>query len=591
MKRRVGRSRRDSTVRGLLPSDTSFNMTHDLHRTDVVQAFRDHEILITGANGFLGKVLLGLILDRFRDFKHLHIVLRPEGNLSAEERFYCQTLASPALEGITKTIAGAHGNQFLREKITVWAGDVSKRHCGMSAATVESLAGRIGAVINCAGLVEFLPPIDEAFSSNVDGVSNVVALAKQLGARLLHVSTCYVCGQADGLIEETEPILGYYPHRRGPEDKSFDHIAEIQYCRERIRQICESGAGGSGVQGNTARGSAGVSAEARLDAERAELRGGRSKEAAQRLVALGRQRAEHWGWVNTYTYSKSLGEQIIAAEPGLEYAIVRPAIVESALRFPFPGWVEGGRTSAPLVLMALGGLKDWPVRYDIPLEVVPVDLVASAILVVTALLLDGRQSPVYQLGSADVNPLELGPLVKLLHAESQSRSRQNGNGRNANHRSNPGLIERLVGAGSAGRRGRLRFLSEDETRARFARLQKRANKAQDFIARTGRLLEKSRLPGKQRLAGWSTALRTLGLQAGFRQETLDQYLPFVLHNRYIFESQNIRTAYSLISETDRALVPWDPEQIDWEDYWINHQVKGIEAWVQPEAVKEWSFRI
>ena len=47
----------------------------------------------------------------------------------------------------------------------------------------------------------------------------------------------------------------------------------------------------------------------------------------------------------------------------------------------------------------------------------------------------------------------------------------------------------------------------------------------------------------------------------------------------------------MISEKDRLLLPWDPERIDWEDYWINHQIKGIETWVQPEAVKEWNFRI
>ena len=49
-------------------------------------------------------------------------------------------------------------------------------------------------------------------------------------------------------------------------------------------------------------------------------------------------RARSWGWPNTYTYTKSLGEQVIAGTPGLRYAIVRPSIVESALRYPFPGW-------------------------------------------------------------------------------------------------------------------------------------------------------------------------------------------------------------------------------------------------------------
>ena len=133
-----------------------------------------------------------------------------------------------------------------------------------------------------------------------------------------------------------------------------------------------------------------------------------SRETAQKLAALGKRRAEHWGWVNTYTYAKSIGEQIIASEPGLDYAIVRPPIVESSLQFPIPGWIEGGRTAAPLVLMAMGGLKHWPVRRSTPLEVVPVDLVAAAILAVGALQLDGRAQGVYQLGTAGVNPIRAG---------------------------------------------------------------------------------------------------------------------------------------------------------------------------------------
>ena len=99
------------------------------------------------------------------------------------------------------------------------------------------------------------------------------------------------------------------------------------------------------------------------------------------------------------------------------------------------------------------------------------------------------------------------------------------------------------------------------------------------------------LPGRKSLASWQSALRTLGLQARFREQTLDQYLPFILHNRYIFESENIRTAYGKMSEKDKMLLPWDPERIHWKSYWIHHQIAGIERWIQPEAVKEWSFKI
>ena len=506
----------------------------------------------------MGKVVLGLILDRLPDFRHLHILLRSRLDASAEERFHGEALASSALAPIAQKLVEKRGKDFLRQRISVWPADISRVNCGLDPATLDKLVGRIGVIINCAGEVEFFPPLDVSFSSNVDGVERVVKLAHSLSSRLVHISTCYVCGGVEGLVEETEPILGFYPHRRDAHDFRFQHIEELRYCRERIRHIYDSD----------------VSVPAT---------GWGSKEALQRLTALGKQRAEHWGWVNTYTYAKSLGEQIIAAEPNLTYAIVRPAIVESSLRFPFPGWIEGGRTAAPLVLMALSGLKEWPVRGDIPLEIVPVDLVASAILVVTALLLDGRHRPVYQLATADVNPFPLEALVKLLDSESRRRARTNGN-----HGVGRTLLERFVGAR---RDAPVELVSAEEARSRRALLQRRIDRAEEFVRRTRTVLRRTGLPGGTALATCSTTLRTLGLQAAFREQTLGQYLPFILHNRQVFEAENIRAAYDLLSEEHRQLLPWDPEHIDWRNYWISNQIPGIEKWVQPEAAKHWSFQI
>jgi len=512
--------------------------------------FRENEILLTGGNGFLGKVILAMLLERYPHLKHLHVLLRPGRGLSAEERFRAEIMDSPVMAALV----AARGEKFVRERVSIWPGELSRPHCGLDQQALKVIAARVKLVINCAGKVEFFPPVDESLYANVDGVENAIALAKRAGARLLHVSTCFVSGEANGLIEETEPILGFYPHRKGADDNAFDALDELAYCREQIRLIAEA-----------------------EDGEGTEKPQSRSRETAQKLVALGRRRAEHWGWVNTYTYSKSLGEQLIAREEDLGWSIVRPAIVESSLRFPFPGWIEGGRTAAPLVLMAMGGLKHWPVRRNTPLEVVPVDLVAAAILAVGALLLDGRAENVYQLGTADVNPIRLGPLVNLLRREARKRADRNGKGR---------LPMRIAGSLS-----RTRFISAEEARVRRQRLEKRLQRAQAIIDRMHSAVKNAGLPGRKSLASWQSALRTLGLQARFREQTLDQYLPFILHNRYIFESENIRTAYQKISEKDKMLLPWDPERIHWKNYWVHHQIAGIERWIQPEAVKEWSFKI
>lgn len=517
----------------------------------VSQTLASTEILLTGANGFLGKVVLSLLLDRFPDLRPIHILVRPREGQSAAERFKSAVLDSPPLAAIA-----AHGVAgSMSERVVAHSGDISQPSLGLTGEEVERLQGRVGLIINCAGRVDFFPPLDESFSSNVDGVENVVSAARAWNAKLLHVSTAFVCGTADGLIEEPVPVVGFYPRRRGASDASFDHRDELQQAREMIAQIYASSGG---------------------DSSR------RSRELVQRLTALGRQRAAGWGWVNTYTYAKSLGEQIIASADGLESAIVRPAIVESAQRFPFPGWIEGGRTAAPLVLMALGGQKDWPVRQDAPLELVPVDMVAAATLIVAARLLEGRHATVYQLGSASVNPVELGSIVGWLDSEARRR------GRNGNGGLNRAVIDWLAGVH---RRARPRFVSEEEARARQAGREARAARLERRIAGVGRVLKKTGLPGGAALEGSRSELRKLSLQSRFREQTLEQYLPFMLQNRYIFECENIRAAYDAMPGADQALLSWDPEAIDWKDYWINCQIPGIEKWVQPEAVREWTFQI
>ena len=491
---------------------------------DLAARFQADEILLTGANGFLGKVVLAMLLDRFPEVGRVHVLIRSRAGLSARDRFEREVLDSPPL----RPLVDSQGREAVRQRVSLLSGDASESLAGLEPERVDDLASSVGLVLNCAGLVEFLPPVDLSLQANVTSVEQLVGLCKRLDAKLLHVSTCYVAGEADGLIEETEPILGYYPRRRDSSDTRFRARDELSECREAAHQVA------LGLSG----------------AKRAEA-----------LVELGRARAARWGWVNTYTYAKSIGEQILADQSDVPYAIVRPAIVESALRYPFPGWIEGGRTAAPLALMALGGLLDWPARRDIPLEIVPVDLVAAATLAVAGELLAGRAREVYHLASADVNPYPLEDLISLLCEQARA------NGGSPAHL--PLWLDPWP---------RLRFLDSVQAAKIRRRRRNRVERVRALLARFGASAQARRL-------------RVLELQMGFHDETFRQYLPFILDNRYIFEAGNIRDTYAGLSAADRAALPWDPESIDWPTYWTECQIRGIREWVQPEAVREWTFKL
>ena len=505
---------------------------------DISSTLAGRHILLTGANGFLGKVLLALLLDRYPEVGQVHLLIRARKDRSADERFESEILDAPPLQ----PLLDERGRDCFREKVTVWSGDAAEPDGGIDH---PDWPVDLDLIIHCAGLVEFFPPVDQSLWANVDSVERMAALARRTGAKLLHISTCFVAGGADGLIEETEPINGFYPNRERHSDDSFNAAAELQTLRDEIDGIKNSAAP--------------------------------DRDKAEQLTELGRRRATRWGWVNTYTYSKSLGEQVLAQSQGIEWSIVRPAIVESSWLFPFPGWIEGGRTAAPLVLMALSGLTDWPARPDIPLEIVPVDHIAAATLACGALLLAGEHAHVYQLAAADTHPFELRPLIELLCDEA---TRLNGD--------SPSRNEMPFWLRSP---STLRFLSPTAVQKSRESQLNRMEASRRLLIVLQDCLKQTPIPANGIIDDWLGSLRTLALQARFRDQTMNQYLPFILENRYMFETHNIRAAYELLSPADREKLPWGPETIDWPEYWRENQIGGIRKWVQPEAVRNWSFQI
>lgn len=55
-------------------------------------------------------------------------------------------------------------------------------------------------------------------------------------------------------------------------------------------------------------------------------------------------RAMLHGWPNTYVFTKAMGEMLLADfKEKANLIILRPTIITSTYREPFPGWIEGLR--------------------------------------------------------------------------------------------------------------------------------------------------------------------------------------------------------------------------------------------------------
>ena len=93
---------------------------------------------------------------------------------------------------------------------------------GSSDAAVET--GRIDAVIHCAGLVNFEASLEKSIAINTTGVANVIEFCRTHDAALIHVSTCYVAGVADGQRFEDDISVDWCPKGR----RNFNLQREIR---------------------------------------------------------------------------------------------------------------------------------------------------------------------------------------------------------------------------------------------------------------------------------------------------------------------------------------------------------------------------
>ena len=98
----------------------------------------------------------------------------------------------------TREVRGNDGSTV--EGIAVVSGDVTQPLMGLQPQPHDL-------VIHCAAHLEFDAPREDLLAVNVEGTRNALAYAAAAGARFLHISTAYVCGNRDGEIAEG-PVPG-----------------------------------------------------------------------------------------------------------------------------------------------------------------------------------------------------------------------------------------------------------------------------------------------------------------------------------------------------------------------------------------------
>jgi alcohol-forming fatty acyl-CoA reductase len=350
--------------------------------TTLRESLSGKTLLLTGASGFVGKAVLAQCLHELPETA-VTVLLRGDA-----PRRLQQILEGEIFEGLDGS------------GVRAVSGDL--------ATTVPPIPG-IDVVVHCAASVSFEQPLDDALELNSKGPARLLKALREAGndPYVVHISTAYAAGQRTGLVLER-------PSGTAPSEPDVDLEAELAVAsRWRIDLESESRLP---LHQNRfvaeARRAVGPAGGPAIGARAEDLR---RTWVRDQLTERGRDRARALGWTDNYGLSKALGERVLMAERPRALSIVRPAIVESALRTPYPGWMESLKVADPILLAYGAGLIGgrFAANPSIAIDIVPVDMVANACLAAAGHEPEGAVRTL-NVASSSRNPLTIGAMAEIV---------------------------------------------------------------------------------------------------------------------------------------------------------------------------------
>lgn len=494
----------------------------------VCERLAGQHILVTGSTGFLAKVFVEKLLRSVPTLGGIHLLVRPRSDgTSPQHRVTQDVLRSSAFDRLRAEL-GERFSRLCVEKVHVVSGDLTQERLGIDEAEYEELTRRITLVVNSAATVTFDERLDHAIELNTLGPRRLLQFAKDCGdVPFLHVSTCYVCGTRSGVVVEDfsapEPARESLPRAADTGEYDLDTLIESM--------IEESAA--------------------------LRTRHGAEAETTRRLlIDAGMHRARSHGWNDTYTFTKWIGEQLLLRErEAVPLVIFRPAIIEGSFDEPMPGWIDGLRMADPIIVAyGRGKLSEFPGRPHIAIDIIPVDCVANAMIAalpVGDMRVNGVS--VYQCASSERNPLVLSQLKESLERAFLHRPMNGEDGRPI--RPQPlRLVERET------------FLRRWESKQRA-------------VAKSQAWLKRLSIEGRR--------FRKLSAQARQIEQVIyfaKIYSPYT-HLDCRFSDDGLRALAGRMHADDRREFPFDPGQVDWDDYIVNRHVPGLRSFVLGTAAE------
>lgn len=279
--------------------------------------YADRSVFITGATGFMGKVLVEKLLWSCTQIRNVYVLMRPKSGHDVRHRLE-QLLNGRVFDRVKKEQPQA------MDKLVAISGDITLPGLGISDIDEKTLTDNVSVVFHAAATVKFDESLKCSVEMNVQGTRRLVSLCHKMSKleALVHVSTAY-CNCNRNEVEES-----VYP------------------MAEEARHIIEAMEWMTDDMVNTI------------------------------TPQLLQGRPNTYTYTKALVENILLGER-----GNLPLAIIRPSIVVASLKEPVPGWVDSlNGITAVMLQFGKGVIQTLHCISEMAVDIVPVDLVINLMI-------------------------------------------------------------------------------------------------------------------------------------------------------------------------------------------------------------------
>ncbi|XP_017780623.1 PREDICTED: putative fatty acyl-CoA reductase CG5065 [Nicrophorus vespilloides] len=284
----------------------------------IPEFYRGKSVFVTGATGFIGKVLIEKLLRSCPDIGYIYILLRPKRNATLEDR----------MKKITDIILFDKVKELYPEnikKLKFVAGDVSEINLGLSSADYNLLVKNVDVIFHIAATIKFQAPLSDSVLINTRGTREICNLALAIKRKpiLVHVSTSYCHHENRCIKEEIYEPYGDWRKTIKIAESMDRHILNVITAKIK------------GIKENT--------------------------------------------YIFTKSLAEQVVQDLCVGK--IPTIILRPAIVVGVLEDPLPGYCEGFSGHIGILVGALSGLmRCINLKKSYRSESVPVDFIAKGLI-------------------------------------------------------------------------------------------------------------------------------------------------------------------------------------------------------------------